>query len=103
MSAGLVGELPRTLRVLARGLGASRTTTPDFLSYLLFERGFTRALIDLGFRDAMARRDHVLALLRGDPMPAIDAPRRVAEDLSGQEEGAEAEESPEAHHVRHGR
>ena len=55
MSAGLVGSLPRTLRVLARGLGASRTTTPDFLSYLLFERPYVDRLMDLGFEDARAQ------------------------------------------------
>ena len=55
MSAGLVGELPRALRVLARGLGASRTTTPDFLSYLLFERPYVDRLMDLGFEDARAQ------------------------------------------------
>lgn len=55
MSAGLVGALPRSLRVLARGLGASRTTTPDFLSYLLFERPYVDRLMDLGFEDARAQ------------------------------------------------
>jgi NTE family protein len=98
-----VGDMPLAVRLLLRGLGAHGSDGGQLLSYLLFEQGFTRALIDLGYRDAMARRDHVLALLRGDPMPAIDAPRKVAEDLSGQEDGTEAEKSPEAHHVGHGR
>lgn len=96
------GEMPLAVRLLLRGLGTHGADGGQLLSYLLFERGFTRALIDLGFEDAMARREQVLALLRGDPMPAIDAPRGIAEDLSGKEQRAEAEECPESHHVGHG-
>ena len=84
MAARFAGEMPLTVRLLLRGLGAYGRGGGQLISYLLFERGFTGALIDLGFEDAMARRDHILALFRGDPMPAIDAPERVAADLSGQ-------------------
>ena len=65
LSAGLVNELPRPLRLLARGLGASRTTTPDFLSYLLFERPYIERLMDLGFEDARAQWDNIEPLLAG--------------------------------------
>jgi len=63
LSAGLVDELPRPLRLLARGLGASRTTTPDFLSYLLFERPYIERLMDLGFEDASAQWDRIESFL----------------------------------------
>ena len=59
LSAGLIHTLPRSLRVLARGLGASRTTTPDFLSYLLFERPYIERLLELGFDDAHAQWDRI--------------------------------------------
>ncbi len=65
LSVGLVDEMPRPLRLLARGLGASRTTTPDFLSYLLFERPYIERLMDLGFEDAQAQWDIIEPFLAG--------------------------------------
>lgn len=63
LSVGLLKHLPRPVRILTRGLGASRTTTPDFLSYLLFERSFIERLIELGYQDAYARRDEIARFL----------------------------------------
>lgn len=57
-------DLPRALRTVLRGVGAMRREGSTLLSYLLFEPGFTRALMDLGHRDTMARRDEVAAFLR---------------------------------------
>lgn len=59
-------SLPRMLRMVFRGVGAMRREGSTLLSYLLFEPGFTRALMELGYRDAMARRDEVSAFLRLD-------------------------------------
>jgi NTE family protein len=50
-----LGELPRALRTLLRALGAHNSPNSLLLSYLLFERGFTRELIDLGYADATSR------------------------------------------------
>ncbi len=77
-------EMPRSVRLLLRGLGAYGRGGGQLLSYLLFERGFTRELIRIGYQDAMERADQIVAFLRGDPAPAIDAPGPVAADLSGQ-------------------
>jgi NTE family protein len=56
-------ELPRSLRALLRALGGNNPASTLLLSYLLFERGFTRELIDLGYQDARARADEIRAFL----------------------------------------
>lgn len=59
-----VNELPRSVRFMLRGVGAMSQTGSNLASYLLFERGFCRALIDLGYQDTMTRRSEVLEFLR---------------------------------------
>ncbi len=61
-------ELPRGVRLLFRGLGAMNKGGMQLASYLLFESGYTRELIQLGYDDAMARRDELLAFLEGRPL-----------------------------------
>jgi NTE family protein len=56
-------ELPRSLRALLRTMGANTAASTLLLSYLLFERGFTRELIALGYADARARADEIRAFL----------------------------------------
>ena len=56
-------ELPRSLRALLRTMGANTAASTLLLSYLLFERGFTRELIALGHADARARADEIRAFL----------------------------------------
>ncbi|HEY0800623.1 MAG TPA: patatin-like phospholipase family protein [Steroidobacteraceae bacterium] len=59
-----VGELPRALRTLLRALGAHNAPNSLLLSYLLFERGFTREMIEMGYKDAKARADEIRDFLR---------------------------------------
>ncbi len=66
IAAEHVTELPRSLRFILRGSGATRTAGAAAVSYLLFEPGFCRALMDLGFQDAMARKDELRHFLFGD-------------------------------------
>jgi NTE family protein len=58
-------ELPRSIRGLMRAMGASAgsTSAATLLSYLLFERGYTRELIALGLADARARADELRTFL----------------------------------------
>jgi NTE family protein len=56
-------ELPRSLRALMRTMGGSSAASTLLLSYLLFERGFTRELIALGYEDARTRADEIRAFL----------------------------------------
>lgn len=57
------GDLPLALRTVLRGIGAMRGEGSALLSYLLFEPGFTRELIALGYQDTMARREEVVSFL----------------------------------------
>jgi NTE family protein len=59
-----IRELPRSLRALLRALGAHSAPSTLLLSYLLFERGFTRELIDLGYEDARARAAEIREFLQ---------------------------------------
>jgi NTE family protein len=60
-----VERLPRSLRLLLRGLGSAHEGSANFMSYLLFDHDFCRALVEMGYRDALARRDEIAAFLRG--------------------------------------
>ena len=61
-------ELPWPVRMLLRGVGAMNPGGRQLLSYLLFESGYTRHLIDLGYRDAMANKEDLLAFMQGEDM-----------------------------------
>jgi len=54
-------ELPRAIRFLL--YGALRRRGAILLSYLLFEKSYCRALIQLGYQDTMARKDELVAFL----------------------------------------
>jgi NTE family protein len=56
-------QLPVGVRTLLRGFGSTRGTGANLTSYLLFQPGFIRALIALGYADAMARREELEAFL----------------------------------------
>jgi len=59
-----VDGLPRSIRSLARSLGAEGRGGSDFLSYLLFDPVFTSRLIDLGYSDAHREWTKVDRLLK---------------------------------------
>jgi NTE family protein len=81
-----VRALPRPVRFLLRGIGATRRSGSNVTSYVLFERPYCRALMRLGYLDAMARRDelaHFLGVEASNTLsqsPKIDARIPVAAD-----------------------
>jgi NTE family protein len=60
-----VGSLPFSIRFLLRSIGAMRRGGANLASYLLFEKGYCRELIELGYRDTLTRSDEVAAFLAG--------------------------------------
>ncbi len=58
-----VDELPRGVRLLLGGLGAMNKGGMQLISYLLFESGFTRELIEMGYRDALEMEHDLRAFL----------------------------------------
>lgn len=63
LAAEHAGALPRPVRALLSGFGATRRDGGALASYLLFEPAYTRALIDLGHRDTLARADEIRQFL----------------------------------------
>lgn len=59
-------RLPRVFRFLTRGLGTRATESPDFLSLILFQPDYLRALIETGEQDAEARADEIDAFLEDE-------------------------------------
>lgn len=71
--AGLYArQLPWAIRILLSGLGAMRRNTSNLVSYVLFEKDFCRALIDLGYQDAMNRKEELMAFLGAQAEAASD-------------------------------
>lgn len=61
-------EMPKSVRILMRVLGAMNYGGRQLASYLLFESGYTQALIRLGYEDAVDRRDELLSFMQGRPL-----------------------------------
>ncbi len=55
--------LPKSVAFFFRGIGVYKKDGSDFLSYLLFEREYCQALIELGYHDAMAQRENIISFL----------------------------------------
>ncbi|WP_423749069.1 patatin-like phospholipase family protein [Pseudomonas sp. VD9] len=61
-------ELPAALRLFLRGPGATKTSGAGVLSYLLFEAGYCSELIELGRKDALAKREEITRFLGLPPI-----------------------------------
>ncbi len=71
VAARHVDELPRAVRLLLGGSGAMDKGGLQLISYLLFESGFTRELIEMGLRDAMEMEEDLRAFLFDQPMETV--------------------------------
>ncbi len=56
-------ELPWTIRWLLRLVGARQRSGSTLISYLLSEKKFCRSLINLGYQDALSRREEITNFL----------------------------------------
>ncbi len=64
-----VHDLPWTIRFLMRSIGAMRKGGATLASYLLFDRGYCSALIDMGYQDLMARREEIEVFFDANACP----------------------------------
>ena len=69
-----VTELPWTIRLLLRLIGARQQSGGTLVSYLLSEKKYCRALIDLGYQDALKRRDEIIDFLELKPRQEAEMP-----------------------------
>jgi NTE family protein len=63
MTEKLNEELPPILRYLLKGIGVSGEEGLDLLSYLAFDKSYTRPLMELGYEDTLKQRDEVLRFI----------------------------------------
>ena len=75
-------ELPVAIRALLRGMGGNNPGENRLLSFLLFEKAYTRELISLGYRDAMNVKDQLVDFVTGSAVPRLFAPGWIKKDLS---------------------
>jgi NTE family protein len=70
IAAAHADELPRAMRLLMRRAGVFAPEGARVLSYLLFERGYCRHLMRLGFSDATVQRPRILEFLGYGSVPS---------------------------------
>ncbi len=68
-----VKNLPTTIRFLMRSIGAMRKGGAVLASYLLFDKHYCRALIEMGYNDTIARRDEIAIFFDPNacPLPTV--------------------------------
>jgi len=71
-------KMPRLIRYVLDGLGEPNAESADLMSYLLFDKSYTQALIEIGYGDADQRVDEIESFLLSDRAPAARANGKMA-------------------------
>jgi NTE family protein len=71
--------MPPGLRSLLRVIAGRDASSFQLASYLMFEAAYTRALIELGYRDAMQARTALIAFMSGERLPQVMTSPGVAQ------------------------
>ena len=56
-------DLPKAFRVALKFLGMSKGNSRRFISYLMFSDRFCKELIELGYQDAVKKKDELIDFL----------------------------------------
>ncbi len=79
IAARHVSQMPGGLRALLRVIGGRDESGVQLASYLMFEARYTRALIELGYHDAMQARAAIIAFMNGEKLPQVMTAPGVAQ------------------------
>jgi NTE family protein len=81
-------RMPRVVRWVLDGLGTPDAQSADLMSYLLFDAAYTRALVEIGYRDAGERIDEIEAFLQAGRAAVAPRPRAKRKSRPHRERGA---------------
>ena len=70
IAARFYDDMPWAVKTLLGFIGIDRQSDSSIVSYLLFEKTYTSALIDLGYKDAMEQIDELKAFFGLDQNPS---------------------------------
>jgi NTE family protein len=59
LAANEFDRFPAMMKYLLSGIGASRDRGTDLLSYIAFDKAYTRKLVEIGFKDAMDKKEEI--------------------------------------------
>jgi NTE family protein len=79
IAARHIANMPYGLRALLRVIGGRNASGLQLPSYLMFESGYTRDLIKLGYKDAIEARAPLMAFMSGEKLPPVMAAPGVAQ------------------------
>lgn len=80
------------LWLLTRGLGTGQSTSPDWLSMLLFDQPYIQDLLEIGYSDARARHDDIAEFIEMEERKGLALPHlpRLARSGDGAPEARSA-------------